>query len=115
MPENIKTGSIVRNPALGLRGIRYSLNYNNIFINQIKAILRVSNLGNVKIMLPMITTISEIHKAKELIKEGKRDEARDILDACICIIGEIKYTNKRTDEDELEGVTISVWLKRFWN
>ena len=55
------------------------------------------------------------YKAKELIKEGKRDEARDILDACICIIGEIKYTNKRTDEDELEGVTISVWLKRFWN
>ena len=42
-------------------------------------------------------------------------QARDILDACICIIGEIKYTNKRTDEDELEGVTISVWLKRFWN
>ena len=60
------------------------------------------------------------YKAKELIKEGKRDEARDILDACICIIGEIKYTNKRTDEgkgeeDELEGVTIGVWLKRFWN
>ena len=72
VPENIKTGSIVRNPALGLRGIRYSLNYNNIFINQIKAILRVSNLGNVKIMLPMITTISEIHKAKELILAAKK-------------------------------------------
>ena len=55
------------------------------------------------------------YKAKELIKEGNREEARDILDACICIIGEIKYTNKRTDEDELEGVPISVWLKRFWN
>jgi phosphotransferase system enzyme I (PtsI) len=72
VPENIKTGSIVRNPALGLRGIRYSLNYNNVFINQIKAILRVSKLGNVKIMLPMITTISEIHKAKELIMAAKR-------------------------------------------
>ena len=77
VPENIKTGSIVRNPALGLRGIRYSLNYNNIFINQIKAILRVSNLGNVKIMLPMITTISEIHKAKELILAAKRSLSKE--------------------------------------
>ncbi len=77
VPENIKTGSIVRNPALGLRGIRYSLNYNNIFINQIKAILRVSNLGNVKIMLPMITTISEIHKAKELILAAKRSLVKE--------------------------------------
>mgnify|MGYP001324682610 FL=1 len=77
VPENIKTGSIVRNPALGLRGIRYSLNYNNIFINQIKAILRVSNLGNVKIMLPMITTISEIHKAKELILAAKRSLTKE--------------------------------------
>lgn len=77
VPENIKTGSIVRNPALGLRGIRYSLNYNNVFINQIKAILRVSKLGNVKIMLPMITTISEIHKAKELILAAKRSLVKE--------------------------------------
>ena len=71
VPENIKTGSIARNPALGLRGIRYSLNYNSIFINQIKAILRASHTGNIKIMLPMITTLSEIYKAKELIKIAK--------------------------------------------
>ena len=71
VPENIKTGTIARNPALGLRGIRYSLNYNSIFINQIKAILRASHAGNIKIMLPMITTLSEIYKAKELIKIAK--------------------------------------------
>jgi phosphotransferase system enzyme I (PtsI) len=71
VPENIKTGSIARNPALGLRGIRYSLNFNSIFINQIKAILRASHTGNIKIMLPMITTLSEIYKAKELIKIAK--------------------------------------------
>ena len=77
VPENIKTGSIVRNPALGLRGIRYSLNYNSIFINQIKAILRASNFGNVKIMLPMITTISEIHKAKDLINIAKESLVKE--------------------------------------
>ena len=55
------------------------------------------------------------YKAKELLKEGNRDEARDILDACISIVAEVKYTNNKGEEDELEGVTISVWLKRFWN
>jgi phosphoenolpyruvate-protein phosphotransferase (PTS system enzyme I) len=93
VPENIKTGSIVRNPALGLRGIRYSLNYNNIFINQIKAILRVSNLGNVKIMLPMITTISEIHKAKELILAAKRSLVKE---------------RKKFDEDIHVGIMVEI-------
>ena len=77
VPENIKTGTIARNPALGLRGIRYSLNYNSIFINQIKAILRASHAGNIKIMLPMITTLSEIYKAKELIKIAKETLAKE--------------------------------------
>jgi hypothetical protein len=55
------------------------------------------------------------YKAKELLKEGNRNEARDILDACIAIVAEVKYTNGKGEEDELEGVTIGVWLKRFWN
>ena len=55
------------------------------------------------------------YKAKELIKEGNKDEARDVLDACIAIVAEVKYTNNKTEEDELEGVRIGVWLKRFWN
>ena len=71
IPENIKTGSIARNPALGLRGIRYSLSDESIFCNQIKAILRASAHGKVKIMLPMITTLSEITSAKKLISKAK--------------------------------------------
>ena len=71
IPENIKTGSVARNPALGLRGIRYSLNYKPVFVNQIKAILRAGYNGNVKIMLPMITTFSEIEEAVSLIEIAK--------------------------------------------
>ena len=71
IPENIQTGSIARNPALGLRGIRYSLNNQEVFLNQVKAILRAGYYGDVKIMLPMITTLSEILKARELIELAK--------------------------------------------
>ena len=71
IPENIQTGSIARNPALGLRGIRYSLNNQEVFLNQVKAILRAGYYGDVKIMLPMITTLSEIQKAKDLIEIAK--------------------------------------------
>ncbi len=71
IPDNIKTGSIARNPALGLRGIRYSLSDQSVFVNQIKAILRAGYYGTVKIMLPMITNFTEISDAKKLIDIAK--------------------------------------------
>jgi phosphotransferase system enzyme I (PtsI) len=71
IPENIKTGSIARNPALGLRGIRHSLGDQVIFINQIKAILRAGYHGEVKILLPMITNLSEVSTALKLIDKAK--------------------------------------------
>jgi len=55
------------------------------------------------------------YKAKELIKEGDEDEARDVLDACIAIVANEKHINGKTEDEMLEGVTIGVWLKRFWN
>ena len=71
IPENIKSGSIARNPALGLRGIRHSLSDQAIFINQIKAILRAGYYGEVKILLPMITNLSEVSIALKLIDKAK--------------------------------------------
>ena len=73
IPDNVKTGSIAHNPALGLRGIRYSLGNQVIFINQVKAILRAGFYGTVKIMLPMITNFSEISDAKKLIDMAKNN------------------------------------------
>ena len=55
------------------------------------------------------------YKAKELIKEGDRDEARDVLDACLAIVANEKHINGKAEEEELERVRIGVWLKRFWN
>ena len=47
--ENIKVGQIAKNPALGLRGIRYSLAEKNVFKIQVKAMLRAAKTGNLRI------------------------------------------------------------------
>ena len=57
------------NPALGLRGIRFSLKNKEIFITQLKAILRASLYGNIQIILPMVSIIEDIIETKKLIKK----------------------------------------------
>ena len=69
--ENIKVGEIAKNPALGLRGIRYSLTEKNIFKTQVKAMLRAGYNNYLRILIPMITSLSEIIKTKELIDDVK--------------------------------------------
>jgi phosphotransferase system enzyme I (PtsI) len=71
--ENMKVGQIAKNPALGMRGIRYSLYEKNLFKVQIKAMLRAAKNGKLRILIPMITTLDEINKAKDLIDEAKAE------------------------------------------
>jgi phosphoenolpyruvate-protein phosphotransferase (PTS system enzyme I) len=61
------------NPALGLRGIRMSLSNPEIFMHQLKAILRASLYGKVKILFPMISSVDELIEAKELLEIAKHD------------------------------------------
>ncbi|OZV11943.1 phosphoenolpyruvate--protein phosphotransferase [Tissierella sp. P1] len=63
------------NPFLGYRAIRFCLDNEGIFITQIRAILRASAYGNVKIMFPMISNIEELRESK-LIVEGVKEELR---------------------------------------
>jgi phosphotransferase system enzyme I (PtsI) len=60
------------NPALGWRAIRYCLDNREIFKIQLKAILRAGTKGNIKIMFPMITTLTELDHALELVEECKQ-------------------------------------------
>lgn len=59
------------NPFLGWRGIRLTLDHPEIFLVQVRAMLRASvGLENLKIMLPMITSVSEVNEAKRLIRQA---------------------------------------------
>lgn len=57
------------NPFLGWRGIRFCLGHPEIFKPQLRAILRASTGGNVKLMFPMIGTLSELRAAKQMLAE----------------------------------------------
>jgi len=61
------------NPFLGYRAIRICLHLNTLFETQLRAILRASHYGSVKIMFPMISTVSEVRQAKEILRGVKDD------------------------------------------
>jgi phosphotransferase system enzyme I (PtsI) len=61
------------NPFLGYRAIRFSLGRMDIFQTQIRAILRASAYGHIQIMIPMVTSIEELRRAKTLINLIRED------------------------------------------
>jgi phosphotransferase system enzyme I (PtsI) len=61
------------NPFLGYRAIRISLGRKDLFKTQLKAILRASVFGYVRIMYPMITTLNEIKEANVILEEAKQE------------------------------------------
>jgi phosphotransferase system enzyme I (PtsI) len=61
------------NPFLGWRAIRYCLEEREIFRAQLRAILRASVEGNVKIMYPMISSFAEVEKANAFVEEYKKE------------------------------------------
>ncbi len=61
------------NPFLGWRGIRVMLDRPDIFLDQLRAILRASAHRNVRIMFPMISTLGEVLKAKSFLKQAMEE------------------------------------------
>jgi phosphotransferase system enzyme I (PtsI) len=61
------------NPFLGLRAIRLCLKYPDIFIDQLRGILRASAYGKIKLMYPMISGIDELREANKILEQVKKD------------------------------------------
>lgn len=81
------------NPFLGYRAIRLCLDRTDIFKTQLRAILRSSAYGNVKIMFPMISNIDELRKAKDILEEVK---------------SELRSENVKFNEDIEVGIMVEI-------
>lgn len=64
---------IERNPFLGLRSIRISLRNTELFRTQLRAVLRASALGDVRVMFPLISTMLELRQAKMVLADVMED------------------------------------------
>ena len=80
------------NPALGLRAIRYCLAEPQLFLAQLRAILRASKFGHVKILLPMLAHAHEIEQSLNMLKQAKQqlDDKRVAYDDAITVGGMIE-------------------------
>jgi phosphoenolpyruvate-protein phosphotransferase (PTS system enzyme I) len=69
-------GSKEDNPVLGLRGLRLCMKHRDMFKTQLRALLRASAFGNIKIMFPLVSGVQELRQVKTLVREirGELDE-----------------------------------------
>jgi phosphotransferase system enzyme I (PtsI) len=84
-PHRSLTGYQEANPFMGFRGIRFCLEHPELFKHQLKAILRASHYGPVKVLYPMISSLGEMIRANALFDEARQE----LLEAGIPIGEEI--------------------------
>ncbi len=76
----LKMANKEENPFMGYRAIRFCLDHKDIFLVQLKAILRASAFGNIRILLPMINSIREVERTRLLIEQAKSELAAENID-----------------------------------
>jgi phosphotransferase system enzyme I (PtsI) len=72
-PHRSLTGYQEANPFMGFRGIRFCLENSDLFKEQLRAILRASHFGPVKILYPMISSLDELKRANQLLDEARAE------------------------------------------
>ena len=75
------------NPVLGYRAIRVSLDLKDVFITQLRAILRAAVHGNIKMMFPMIVTLDELLAAKKMVEEAATQLKTEGIPYRMCPVG----------------------------
>ena len=68
---------VERNPFLGMRGLRFSLRHEEIFRTQVRAILRATAFGNVRIMFPMVVGLEDFRRARAVVMRVRRQLAQE--------------------------------------
>jgi phosphotransferase system enzyme I (PtsP) len=76
-PAYVRRTSLEPNPVLGWRSLRVSLELAEVFKTQLRAILRTGTLGRVRLLLPMVCSLEEILKVKEILADVKEELGRE--------------------------------------
>ena len=76
-PSYMRSVPTEPNPFLGWRSIRISLEVEEIFKTQLRAILRAGDLGRVRLLIPMVSSLEEIQRVKEILAEAKNELERE--------------------------------------
>jgi phosphotransferase system enzyme I (PtsI) len=76
VPRSGKRREKEPNPALGLRAVRYCLKNRDVFLSQLRGLLRASVHGNLRIMFPMISNLSELREARAALEQAKEELTR---------------------------------------
>jgi phosphotransferase system enzyme I (PtsI) len=75
--DKVLPGYSEANPFLGWRAIRFCIDNRDFFKTQLRAILRASASGNIRMMFPMIATLEELRRAKLIVEETKQELRRE--------------------------------------
>lgn len=65
-----------RNPALGLRAIRFSLRHEEVLRTQVRAVLRAAARGRLDLVLPMVSDVGDVRRARQIVEEEREELAR---------------------------------------
>ncbi len=76
----MKMANKEENPFMGYRAIRFCLDHKDIFLVQLRAILRASAFGEIRILLPMINSIREVERTRLLIEQAKSELTAENID-----------------------------------
>lgn len=76
-----------KNPALGCRGLRFSLKRPSLFRAQLRALLRAAVFGNLKILLPMVTSVREVETVRTLLAECAKELSKEGIEYAIPPLG----------------------------
>ncbi len=74
----LQTPLVETNPFLGVRGIRALLRAPRLLKTQLRALVRANDAGNLRIMIPMVTSVEEVEQVKTLLEEVAREEGREV-------------------------------------
>ena len=96
---------------MGFRAVRYCLHREDVYKPQLRALLRASAFGNIKIMIPLVTCIDEVREVKAMIENIMQGKVKKYYSEVCLLDQEYIKDDKKTVKDILGGVEIEKFVR----